>query len=278
LEDFMTVILMTQETGSRGDEVAAGVAECLGVELVHRERLERCIAERTQIDEATVQRIFKDKASLLERWMIDRRRLSRCMAHEVVRLAARGDVLIQTCRVTPLLRLIKHVICVHVCATARSRAAAFLKKAAMMDGAAARDETRQGGATRERMRRRLFGNKCENLEYYDLVINTECIPVAQCVEQVRWLAQSPQFQATAASRAVLASLLQETQQRSTPSSVVASEPAPIAHEVIVNSSRVKLTGVATNEQAIARIEDHLRGENPSTASRVCSLPPAGLLG
>jgi hypothetical protein len=47
----MTIILMTQEMGSRGDEVAAGIAECLGVELVHRERLERCVAERIQIDE-----------------------------------------------------------------------------------------------------------------------------------------------------------------------------------------------------------------------------------
>jgi hypothetical protein len=112
----MTVILITQEIGSRGDEVAAGIAECLDLELVHRERLERCVAERTQIDEATVQRIFKGNTSLLERWVIDERRLSRCMQEEIVRLAVRGDVLVQTWRTVPLLRLIKHVVCVHVCA------------------------------------------------------------------------------------------------------------------------------------------------------------------
>ena len=78
----MAVILMTQESGSHGDEVAAGIAECLGVELVNQERLQRSIAERIQIDEPTVQRILKGKASLLERWMVDGRRFSRCMGEE----------------------------------------------------------------------------------------------------------------------------------------------------------------------------------------------------
>jgi cytidylate kinase len=269
---------MTQEMGSRGDEVAAGIAGCLGVEHVHQGRLERCIADRLQTDEAAVQRIFKGNASLLERWVIDRRGLSRCMREEVVRFAARGDVLIQTYRATPLLRLIKHVICVHVCATTRAPGGVVpVKKAAIADHATARNEVCQDGAMREWMRR-LFGAKCENLEYYDLVINTERIPVAQCVDQVRSLVQSPEFEPTTASRALLATLLQETQRRSTSDSVPASEPALIAYEVMINSSRVKLGGVASNEQAIARIEDHLRGAKSSTVARGCSLPPTGILG
>src|SRR5207249_1941574 len=129
------------------------------------------------------------------------------------------------------------VVCVHVCATARSHPAALLNKVVMTGRAAARDEIHLGAAAPQRIRRRLFGHKCGNLEYYDLVINTERIPVAQCVEQVRWLAQSPAFQPTTASQGVLASLLQETQQHSTPS---ASEPTLIAREVMINSSRVKL--------------------------------------
>jgi cytidylate kinase len=269
----MTVILMTQEMGSRGDEVAAGIAECLGVELVHRERLERCIADRVQIDEAIIQRIFKGNASLVERWTINRRRLSRCMREEVVRLAARGDVLIQTCRATPLLRLIKHVICVHVCATTRARAAV----AATTDRDTARNAICRGGAMREQVRR-LFGANRESLENYDLVINTERIPVAQCVDQVRWLAQSPQFEATTASRALLAGLLQETQRRSTANSARASEPTLVACEVMIDSTRVKLGGGVSNEQTIARIEDHLRGARPSTEPLGRSLPPAGILG
>jgi hypothetical protein len=265
----MTVILMTQEMGSRGDEVAAGIAECLDVELVHREGLERCVAERIQIDEATVQRIFKGNASVLERWMIDKRRLARCMREEVVRLAVRGDVLVQTWRTVPVLRLIKHVICVHVCATS------LPKTGASVDRATERNEIWQSNTKREWVQR-LIPHRCESLEHYDLVINSERIPVNQCVEQVRWLAQSPQFQPTTGSRALLANLIQQTQQRSAPSSPP-TEPRLIAHEVIINSSRVKLGGATSNEQAIARIEGHLHGEKPPIA-RGCSLPPAGIFG
>jgi hypothetical protein len=276
LEGTMTVILVTQEAGSRGEEIAAGVAKCLGIELVHRRRLEQCIAQRMQVAEATVRRFFKDNTSLLERWIIDARRFERCMAEEVVELAARGDVLIQTGRVPPLLRLIKHVICVHVCASGGSRTAARLKKVGTVDEAAARGEVRQGNAASAWLRHRSGGRKFANLDHYDLVINIERIPVAQCVEQVRWLAQSPQFQPTPLSRAVLANLWQETQQRSTPTET--ADPELLAREAIVNSSRVQLAGVTSNEQAIARIEDHLRGDKPSKAPRAQPLPPAGLFG
>jgi cytidylate kinase len=265
----MTVILVTQEAGSRGQEIAAGVANCLGIELVSRRRLERCIAHRMQVAEATVRRICKGKASLLERWMIDGRRLERCMAQEVMELAARDDVLIQTGRVAPLLRLIKHVICVHVCATGASLTTESPNKSGTVEPG-----VHQGDSARPWLRRPPCDNKCARLHLYDLVINTERIPVAQCVEQVRRLAQCPQFQPTPASRAVLANLWQETQQRSNPNEA----PEPLAREVIVNSCRVKLTGVTDNEQAIARIEDHLRGEKLAEAPGAHSLPPAGLFG
>jgi Cytidylate kinase-like family len=261
----MTVILMTQEAGARGEEIAARVANCLGIELVSRQHLECCIAHRLQVAEATVQRICKGNASLLERWMIDGRR---SMAEEVMELAARGDVVVQTSRVTPLLRLVRHVICVHVCATGASWAAATLK-VGMADA-----DVRQDRSARAWLRRAPGNNKSAHLHPYDLVINSERIPVDQCVEQVRWLARCPQFQPTPASRAVLACLRLQARQRSTPDAA----PEPPAREVIVNSSRVDLTGVTSNEQAIARIEDHLRGERLAGPPQARSLPPVGLFG
>jgi hypothetical protein len=271
----MTVILMTQEAGSCGEEIAAGIAERLGIELVHRRRLERCVAERMQIAEDTVRRVSRDEASLFERWMTGVRLLERRMAEEVVRLAAGGDVLIRAGRVIPLLRRIRHVVCVHICATERSSAAAALTKASMSDEAAVRTEIR--AATRRWLRRRRCAHECENLQHYDLVLNTDRIPVAQCVEQVQWLAESPQFQPTPASRALLASLMQETRQYCSPREALASEPDLLARVVVIDSGRLKLRGVADNEQDIATIEDHLRGGKASTPS-ASWLPPAGLLG
>ena len=43
----MTVIAMTREMATRGSEVAAGVAERLGLSIIHHEIVEHDIAERT---------------------------------------------------------------------------------------------------------------------------------------------------------------------------------------------------------------------------------------
>jgi hypothetical protein len=42
----MTVIAMTREMGTRGSEVATGVAERLGLSVIHHEIVEHDIAER----------------------------------------------------------------------------------------------------------------------------------------------------------------------------------------------------------------------------------------
>lgn len=275
----MAVILMTQEAGSRGDEVAAGIAECLRIERVHRHRVERCIAERMQVAEESVRRIFKDKGSLFERWMIDERRLERCLAEEVVRLAAgKGDVLIETGRVTPLFRLVKHLVCVHICARGETWAAAPLEKLGAITETAARMQMRLCGGKLASRQCRPCRNECKNLQYYDLVLNTARVPIPQCVEQVRQLVECPQFLPTPASRAVLSRLSQEAHQRSGSHQVPASESELSACQVIINCRRVSLAGVADNEQAVARIEEHLRGERPSAAARAYPLPPAGPFG
>ena len=42
----MTVIAMTREMGTLGKDVAAGVSEKLGIEVIHHELVERQLAER----------------------------------------------------------------------------------------------------------------------------------------------------------------------------------------------------------------------------------------
>src|SRR4026207_854735 len=88
----MTVIAMTREMATRGSEVAAGVAERLGLSGIHHEMVEHEIAERTGMSEGAVHRILEGEASLLERWKLDRQRMSRCTAQEILERAARGNV------------------------------------------------------------------------------------------------------------------------------------------------------------------------------------------
>ena len=66
----MTIIAMTREMGTRGREVAAGVAERLGLSIIHHEIVEHDIAERTGMTEGTVHRFLEGEASLLERWKL----------------------------------------------------------------------------------------------------------------------------------------------------------------------------------------------------------------
>jgi hypothetical protein len=76
-EDAMAVIAMTREMATLGKDVAAGLAERLGLKVVHHELIEHDVAERAGLDESEVHRFLEGGASLLQRCKIDPDRLSR---------------------------------------------------------------------------------------------------------------------------------------------------------------------------------------------------------
>ena len=85
----MTVIAMTREMGTLGKDVAAGVAERLGIEVVHHELVERQLAEQLEMTESAVHRFLEGEASMWERWKIDSKKLSRFTAVDLLELATR---------------------------------------------------------------------------------------------------------------------------------------------------------------------------------------------
>ena len=91
----MTVIAMPREMGTLGKDVALGVAEQLGIEVVHHELVEREIAGRMDIGESAVHQFLEGTPSLWDRWKIDSKKLSRYTAEEMLALAAKGNVLIR---------------------------------------------------------------------------------------------------------------------------------------------------------------------------------------
>jgi hypothetical protein len=64
----MTVIAMTREIGSRGTEVAAGVAARLGLKVIRSDDVADSVAERLGIPASAFLRYMDGSASLLERW------------------------------------------------------------------------------------------------------------------------------------------------------------------------------------------------------------------
>ena len=112
----MTVIAMTREIGSRGMEVAAGVAARLGLKIVRSEMIADGIAERLKIEPSAFLRYMEGSASLVERWRIKHRKLVHYTAEEILRVAQQDNVLIKGWGTATLLRDLPQVISVRVCA------------------------------------------------------------------------------------------------------------------------------------------------------------------
>lgn len=245
----MTVIVLAHTLGWRGDEITAAIAAGLHIELVTHGDLLRRVAEHMDINESAVGRVAEGRPSWFERQTIDRTRLLRCMAGEVVRLAARGNVLLEDQGAVSLLRPISHVISIRVWAPAEPTHDLETAAAARSDSPA-----------------------------YDLVINAGRVSAEQCVEQVVRLAAAPGFRPTEASRAMLADLIGSIERASTLVGDPAAERAPPVLEVEVGNQTIKLTGVACSEEAIAGIEEHLHGRKVLAYAPAHALPRCGTCG
>ena len=79
----MTVIAMTREMGSLGKDVAAKIANQLSLEVIHHEIVEHDIADPLHLHPSEVHNYLEGSPSLLERWKIDRNKLSCYTAEEI---------------------------------------------------------------------------------------------------------------------------------------------------------------------------------------------------
>ena len=69
----MVAIAMTREMGTLGKDVAQGIADALGLKVIHSELVEHDLATRLGVEESAVHRYLEGSATLLERWKIDKR-------------------------------------------------------------------------------------------------------------------------------------------------------------------------------------------------------------
>ena len=206
----MTVIAMTREMGSRGRDVALGLADRLGLEIVHHELVEYDLAARLTLPESAVHHFLEGPASLLERWKIDRSRLSLYTKEEILKLAYCGNVLIRGWGAAQLLRSIGNVLCIRVCAPMRCREDVLLARvSSLKDREEARTEIERNDAAHAKLIQRFFKADWRDSEQYDMVLNTERLPIDFCVDQVAQLATLPNFQQSERSRRALADRLIE---------------------------------------------------------------------
>src|SRR5947208_6639157 len=199
----MAVIAMTREMATLGKDVAAGLAERFGLTVVHHELVKQGIAERAGMRESEVHRFLEGEASVLQRWKIDRKRLSRYTAQEILALAVKGNVLIRGWGATYLLRAVPHVICVRICAPMAFRERVLMKRLGIRDHLLARREIEGNDAAHNGTMQKMFGIDWTDPSLYTIALNTARVPVKDCVEHIVRLAESPAFQETPESRRAL---------------------------------------------------------------------------
>ena len=68
----MVAIAMTREMGTLGKDVAQGIADLLGLKVIHSELVEHDLATRLGVQDSAVHRYLEGRASVLERWKIDK--------------------------------------------------------------------------------------------------------------------------------------------------------------------------------------------------------------
>jgi cytidylate kinase len=246
----MAVIAMTREIGTLGKEVAAGLAERLGLGVIHHRLVEHDIAENAGLPESEVHRFLEGEASLLERWRMDCRRMRCCTEQEIFELAGKGNVLIRGWGSVYLLRSAPHVVSVRVCAPMEFRETLLMQRLGLKDRAAARRVIEHDDAAHNGTMRRMFGIDWTDPAHYTIVLNTARIPVGECVDCIVRLVRSPAFAETEESKAELRNQLISARVRSTLERHFGSDAGALI-KTEVKAGQVILTGHMVDAHYIA---------------------------
>jgi cytidylate kinase len=201
--------------------------------------------------ESEVQRFLGGEASLLERLRVDRARVSRHTAEEILELAVKGNVLIRGWGATYLLRNVSHVLCVRICAPMPDRERVLMQRLGLSDRATARREIERNDAAHNGTMQRLFGIDWTDPALYALVLNTARIPVVDCVEHIVKAAESAPFQETAESRMALSDQLILSKVHSALDRRFGSSTTALGIDAEVAAGKVVLKGALSDQRMIA---------------------------
>ena len=241
----MAVIAFTQEMATLGSDVAMGVCEALGLEMVRHEVGDQ-VAGKMHVKKSLIRRLREGKAGPFERWTADEKSISIFTAEEVLGLAVKGNVLVRGWGATMILRSVPHIPCVRVCAPMDVRVQRLMKRLETDDEKLARHEIEIDDQARATRMAEHFGVQWGDPTLYDLTLNTERLPVATCVDMVVGLVKSASFQETAQSRQHLADLSLRAHARA----ALKANPATSDINVVIEAKdgRLTLRGIVANER------------------------------
>lgn len=239
----MPVIAMTQEMGSLAKDVALQLAQSLGLAVMRHEVIDH-VADRMHVPKSLIGRLRGGKAGLVERLTTDQGSVALYTAEELFALAERGNVVLRGWGATCLLRPVPHVVCVRVTRSLEKRVEWLMGHLETDDADYAETEVRRSDSAHAARMHAQFGVTWGDPVLYDLVLNTDRIPVEGCVDLITALVRRPEFAETAASRALLDNMALEARVQ------VALKEHPATRETNITvhavDGRVTLRGIVLN--------------------------------
>ena len=252
----MSVIAMTREMGSLGKDVAAGVAERLGLRLMYHEIVDT-LAQELHVDSSAVTRLVDGKPNLADRWRVDASALALFTAEQIFDIALRGSVVIRGWGAAYLLRSVPHIPCVRVSAPLPLRIKHMMERLHTDNYDGVLHEIRRSDAGHARTLRTLFGANYEDPWLYDVIFNTERDSVEFCIDEIIGMVNHRSFAETAESR----KLLQEMALKAHIRAALRKAPstAKVNITVQVTDSGVTLEGIVEDERELHAVEEVVAG-------------------
>jgi cytidylate kinase len=254
----MPIIAMTREMGSLGKDVAEGVAKALGVPLVYHEIID-VLADKMRVRKSHVMRLLDGHTSLFDRLTADTTSLSIYTVAEICHLATQtGGAVFRGWGAVQVLRDVPHAVCVHVCAPRELRVRRMMDRLGTTDERRVEQEIDASDEAAGAVIRRNFHTDWRDASHYDLILNTERLTAAHCVEEILKLVESERFAETDASRQILADLALRAAARA--ALRAAPDTRRLQLSVAAERGRITLDGIVNDdteralaEQIVARV-------------------------
>ena len=253
----MPLIAMTREMGSLGKDVAEIVAARLGKPVVYHEIIDH-LANKMRLRKSHVIRFLDGKANIWERLTTDKTSMAIYTVDETLALAQSDSIaVIRGWGAAHLLRPIRHVICVRVCAPVPVRVQRMMERLGTDDEEFVLNEIKLSEEAITAITRRHFDVSWQHSDRYDLVLNTERVSVEECADELMALVRDPEFQETERSRQMLDNLTLESHVRA----ALRADPrtAKLQVSICADHGVVTLSTTAPRERELALVSEVASG-------------------
>jgi cytidylate kinase len=253
---MMSIVAISETAGSAAIEIGRTLAAALGYEFADREIIEKA-AEGFGEGVTTLTHATEEKPTLWERLTDTQRRYVAYVEATILDMAARDNVVLAGRASTIVLRAVPHALRVRITAPDDVRAERLEIQQGLVHEAAV-DYVRRSDRERAARVRFIYHVDVDDPLLYDVVLNTERLSPARCVEIIQEALREPRYQPTDTSRRATVDASITAQARAALLANAVTRPLAIAvdcrHGVVTLDGGVRTqTERSTAAEVVARI-------------------------